>query len=134
MAKNVKMTRNGNVVLPMAVAAGTVAGEVLFVGSSNLRGYTLTPRTAAIDVNSDEAYVHGLAVGEASVELLGINLVVQLTVGGAAVAVGDPVYLVAGTPNTYTQVVTGNTLIGYALTATSAAGQAANVGLLPTVS
>jgi len=132
MAKNVKMTRNGNIVQTFSVPAGTVGGEVLAIGTDGLMVLTMTDAYASIDPTSATTYPQGIdAANEVSAEILGVNVAVELTVGDGAVAVGDAVYLVAGSPDTYSNAdgSGANTLIGWALTATSAAGDVATVGL-----
>lgn len=114
MSKNSIMTRDGNVVLPLAVAAGTVAGEVLTIGDQGLIGYALTDRYVASDYTTETIAVppQGLADGEASVEVPGVSRVVELTVAGG-VDLGDPVFISA--QDTYSATALDNTFVGYAL-------------------
>ena len=132
MATNVKHNGNPNVALALAVASGTVAGEVVKIGD-HLTGFCLTPRATTATI-ADGTAAPGLADGQATVELIGVTKVVELEVVSAAgVAAGDPVYLDATTPNTYTETATNNHLIGYALEAIDdeATGKVALVSSTP---
>jgi len=126
MAKNMRMTRNANVVVPVPVPVDTVAGEVLFIGNDGLMGHALTDRQPAPDFVSEQSYVHGLEEGEASVELSGVALVVALPVTGL-LDIGDAVYVSAA--DTYTGTATGNTKIGWALTESEETDGVIHVGL-----
>lgn len=126
MSKNMDMTRNGNIVVPLTVPAGTVAGEVVFIGTDGLMGYALTAIQPAPDVLSEESYVHGLEEDQASVELVGVNLVVRVAVV-EAVAEGEGIYLSA--QNTYTTTAGTDPLIGWAIADTTSAGDVARVAL-----
>lgn len=128
MSKNTNRTRDAAVALPLAVAAGTVAGEVLAIGDQGMIGYALTDRYVASDYTPETlaAPPQGLADGEASVEIPGVSRVVTLTVAGG-VSLGDPVYLAS--QDTYNGTATDNDFIGYALEDIGA-GNAGLVGLI----
>jgi hypothetical protein len=127
VSKNSIMTRDGNVVLPLAVAAGTVAGEVLTIGDQGLIGYALTDEydESAYTTETIAVPPQGLADGEASVEIPGVSRVVKLTVAGG-VDLGDPVFISA--QDTYSATASDNTFIGWALE-DIAAGEEGLVGL-----
>lgn len=107
--KKVLRTRNANVALALPVAANTPADAVVAIGTDGLQGIALTPRATAATIAAGTA-APGLADGQASVELPGVNTVLQLAVAGTA-AVGKKVYRAAD--GSYTFTATDNVLIGY---------------------
>lgn len=125
MARNLHQTRNAQIAIACAVAAGTVSGDVVLVGSAGLTGFALTDRATTDTINAGTA-PQGLADGQASVELTGISTAVRLTVAGG-VALGAKVYKVTA-DGTYSGTATSNPLIGFALEAI-ADGQTGPVGL-----
>ncbi|GAA5514777.1 hypothetical protein Dcar01_03538 [Deinococcus carri] len=112
ISKNLHKTHKALITAALAVAAGTKSGDVVLVGTKGLKGWALTDAATA-DTVADGTAAPGLAAGQATVELVGISLAVNLPVAGAGV-VGDKVYKVAA-DGTYTGVASGNTFIGYAL-------------------
>lgn len=126
MSKNSIMTRDGNVVLPLA-ASGASAGDVIAIGSAGLTGYCLTDEYVESDYTTETIAVppQGLADGEASVEIIGVSRVVSLTVAGG-VALGAAIY--SDGAGGYDGTSTTEVFIGYALEAISA-GEAGLVGL-----
>ena len=127
MSQNTNRTRDAHVVLPLAVASGTVSGEVVAIGTAGLTGYALTDRYVEADYTAESVEVppQGLDDGQASVEIVGVSRVVKLTVAGG-VALGAKIY--AAGSNVYNATASGNTLIGYALEAI-ADGEEGLVGL-----
>lgn len=103
MAKNIRYSRESDVVLKLAVPNGTKSGEVVAIGSAPLIGVAMTD---ADDSNN------------ASVWLPGISLVLELPVvgkdgnGNSAVAIGDSLYLDGAE---YNKDSTNGEHIGYAL-------------------
>ena len=122
--QNLVTTRNGNIAIPLAVAAGVVAGDIVLVGDQGMIGLALTDRFLTADYTTEVVKTppQGLANGEASVELPGITTSVQLTVAGSP-AVGDPVYRVAS-DGTYSATATDNAFIGWYLGSTYGVGLA----------
>jgi hypothetical protein len=134
ISKNLFATRNALISVAVAVPAGTVAGRVIPIGPDGLFGYTLTPETTQADLdNFSKATPQGLKAGQASVELIGISLAVNLTVALAPV-LGDRIYRVRADGTYTTAADTGGTTpiandaIGYALAA-GAAGSVVPVAL-----
>ncbi len=125
MAKNLKHRggANNNVVLPLT-ATGKKAGDIIKIGT-DLTGYCLTD-AATSDTISDGTAAPGLTAGQASVELIGVAVVVALTVAVGA-AVGAPVYVTSG--GTYTGTKSTNSLIGFAVE-TIGAGAVGKVALV----
>lgn len=126
--KNLNRTRNAQIILAMLVAAGTKSGDVVLIGSDGLRGLAHTDRVTAeaLAPGSIITPPPGLAAGEASVELIGVHVSVNLpvAVGGNA---GDALYKI--NDGTYSPVDSGDdTFIGYALK-NFAAGETVPVGL-----
>lgn len=128
--KNLIMTRNAQVVLPLAVASGVTAGDVVLIGDQGLLGLALTDRFLTADYGTEVIATppQGLANGEASVELLGVSAVVALTVAGTQ-TLGDAVYR-ASADGTYTHTATDNNFIGWDL-GVAPDGAAVLVGLAP---
>lgn len=127
--KNLYMTRNAQIAIACAVAAGTKSGDVVLVGTEGLTAVALTDRATTATINAGTAAA-GLADGQASVELVGINTAVRLPVA-EAVALGERIYRKAS-DGSYTSADAGNVAIGYALEATTTAGDTAPVGLART--
>lgn len=125
MAKNLYKTAKALLHAALAVPAGTKSGDVVPIGTKGLKGWALTDAATAETV-ADGTAAPGLADGQATVELVGISLAVNLPVAGAG-AVGDKVYKVAA-DGTYSGTASGNTFIGYAL-ADWVDGQTIPVGL-----
>ncbi len=130
MSKNLHKTRNANIGVYGAVPAGTVSGDVLPLGSGGLIGWALTDRVtqAELDDFSNNSVIpsQGLKDGEASLELIGVATSVKLEVS-AAVTLWATVYVTPG--GAYTPTAMGNTQVGFALAAATAAGQTIPVGL-----
>ncbi len=114
MAKNLNRTRNAQLIIAAAVAAGTASGDVVLIGASGLKGYAHTDRATTATIASGAA-APGLLDGQASVELIGVSVSVNLTVAGG-VALGDKIYKVTA-DGTYSKTAAGGTFIGYALAA-----------------
>lgn len=112
---NLNRTRNGNVVMPLAVASGVTAGNVVLIGDQGLLGLALTDRflTASYGTEVVATPPQGLANGEASVEIIGVSTVVALTVAGTQ-TLGDAVFR-ASADGTYTHTATDNNFIGWDL-------------------
>jgi hypothetical protein len=92
---------------------------VISIGS--LLAYVLTERATAANLADFSRNVpQGLKDGEASCELVGIALAVNLLVANA-VTLGAPVYRVTA-DGTYSATATGGVIVGYALAAQAAAG------------
>lgn len=114
MSRN--MTHRGDpyVALPLPVAANTPAGAVVAVGDGGLVGYVKTARATTATIAAGTA-APGLADGQASVELIGIGLAVQLEVDSTtSVVLGQPVYKVTADAS-YSDDPAGAIFIGYAL-------------------
>jgi len=127
MATN--MTHRGDpyIALPLAVASGTVAGDVVAIGTGGLTGYVKTDRATTALIAAGTA-APGLADGQASVELIGVGLAVNLTVDSTtSVVLGQPVYKVTADAS-YSDDPAGAIFIGYAL-ATILDGATGLVGL-----
>lgn len=114
MAKNVKTTRKSWICKALAVAAGTVSGQVVQIGSAGLTALALTDRATTATIDAGTA-APGLDDGEATVELIGVATSVNLLVANNT-TVGQKVYIKSD-DGTYTTTASGNTLIGYALEA-----------------
>lgn len=112
MAKNMHQTAKGQLCAALTVPAGTKSGDVVFVGSSTLKGHALTDAATSDTVTAGTA-APGLAAGQATVELVGVSLAVRLTLAGSG-SLGDKVYKVAA-DGTYGGTASGNKFIGYAL-------------------
>lgn len=93
MAKNLNRTRNASISVALPVPAGTASGDVVPVGDQGLFGFALTDRATSATIQSGTA-APGLEDGQATVELPGITLSVNLDVDGAP-AVGDAIYRAA---------------------------------------
>jgi hypothetical protein len=123
--KNLRHTRRSNIVLALAVPAGTVAGDVISIGpAEGLTALALTDEATSTTIDEGKA-APGLEAGEASVELPGIGTAVDLTINAVgAAALGAKIYLTAGGEYTIEAVTStvNNTRIGYALEAIAASG------------
>ena len=111
--------------LPAPVPAGTLSGAPLRIGSLNAIAITDRAKVDVSPVNADGTknatynYGGGNPEGYASVWLKGAH---SFTVSFAIAAVGTPVYILAD-GSALTDVATGNSLFGHALsTKTAAAG------------
>jgi hypothetical protein len=134
LSKNLFMTRNAYIGVAVPVPAGTVQGAVIPIGPDGLFGYTLTPETTQADLdNFSKTTPQGLKAGQASVELIGVSLAVNLVIALATV-LGDRIYRVRADGTYTTAADTGGTTpvpndaIGYALAA-GAAGSVVPVAL-----
>lgn len=128
MAKNVRHTRKACVVLALAVASGTVSGDVVVLGNSKATGLALTDRATTATIAAGTS-APGLADGEASVEVQGVATVVALAVATSATnAVGDKVYK-KQSDGTYTTTSTSADWIGILLEPLNASGATVKVGL-----
>lgn len=113
MAKNTNRTRNANVVMPLTIA-GAKSGDVVPIGDQGLMGYALTDTYTTPNPNSGlDVPPQGLASGQASIEVIGVSRVVELTIAGSP-DVGDPIFRVTA-DGTYTATANGNKFIGYFL-------------------
>lgn len=110
--KNVKhVARDGyGVVLALPVASTVGNGSVVNLGNG-LVGLAITARATTATINAGTA-APALKDGEASVALIGIGLTVEVT-ANVDIAQFDKVYVTSG--GLYTNVASGNTLIGWAL-------------------
>lgn len=113
MSKNLNRTMNALISVPGQVPEGTQSGDVVLLGSDGLIGYALTDRVSQADLDDLSKVVpQGLKAGEASLELVGISLSVNLPVDGP-VAQWAAVY--RAPDGTYTGDAPSGTKIGYAL-------------------
>lgn len=120
MARNLHMTRNGNIAIAAAVASGIESGDIAVLGSAGLFGYALTDRvTTALLADYNKTLPQGLADGEASVELPGISTAVRLTADGTGLSAFVKAYWDA-TNKVVTATASGNTFIGWTLEAIAA--------------
>lgn len=129
MSKNLHKTAQAQISAALAVPVGTKSGDVVFIGTSTLKGHALTDAATAETVAAGTA-APGLAAGQATVELVGVSLSVKLTVAAGG-ALGDKVYKVTA-DNTYSGTASGGKFIGYAL-ADWTAGTVVPVGLAGSV-
>lgn len=129
MSKNLHKTAKAQISAALAVPAGTKSGDVVFIGTSTLKGWALTDAATAETVTAGTS-APGLAAGQATVELVGVTLSVRLTVAAGG-ALGDKVYKVTA-DNTYSGTASGGKFIGYAL-ADWTAGAVVPVGLAGSV-
>ena len=114
MSTNVTHRGDPYIALPLAVADGTVAGDIVAIGTGGLTGYVKTARATTATIAAGTA-APGLADGQATVELIGVGLAVQLEVESTtSVVLGQPVYKVTA-DGTYSDEPTGAIFIGYAL-------------------
>lgn len=114
MATNATHRGDPYIALPLAVPASTPAGAVVAIGTGGLNGYTKTTRATTATIAAGTA-APGLADGQASVELIGIGLAVQLEVDSTtSVVLGEPIYRVTAT-GAYSDTATSAVFIGYAL-------------------
>jgi hypothetical protein len=118
---NLKHTKNGNVLLALAVTAGNAAGNVVPLGSSGLRGILHTSRATTATIAAGTAG-QGLADGEATVELIGINTVIDLAIAGAITQYAPVFATYAAGVATYD--ATGTHFVGWVLETLSGAGTA----------
>ncbi len=97
-----------------------MSGDVVPLGTGGLIGWALTNRVTQADIDDfNKVTPQGLKDGEASFELVGVSTAVKLTVN-AAIAQWAPVYR---TPTgLFSPTDTGNTMVGFALATTTAAG------------
>jgi hypothetical protein len=92
MSKNVKHgNMSAGVTLALAVPADTTAGIIVPIGSDGLLGYTITPRATTALIAAGTA-APGLADGQASVRLIGVDFTIEATIAGEGWALGDAVY------------------------------------------
>lgn len=120
------MTRYSQIVIAVATALGTTAGNIVLIGTEGLSGVALTDRVTQGQIDDiTKNLPQGMANGDTAVELTGIHTAVNLTVAGTAL-IGAKVYRNAS--GTYDLVNTG-TMQGYALAASASAGAIIPVGL-----
>jgi len=119
MAKKIKQNRNAQVTLPLPVASGTVADRIVILGSVGLKGYTHTDRATTALIAAGLA-APGLKDGEATVELIGVSLVAELTLA-TTITQFDKVYRVTA-DGTYSNSPTSAVFVGYALQTLAAPG------------
>lgn len=109
----------GAVTLPLAVAAGTVSGDLVALGTDGLYGHATTDAVTATMVTKG-TNPQGLAAGQASVFLPGIVVTIGVSSTSlTAVANFGKVYLKPD--KTYAATAAGNTFIGYKLDPTTIA-------------
>lgn len=130
MSKNLHKTAKAQISAALTVPVGTKSGDVVFIGTSTLKGWALTDAATAATV-ADGTAAPNLAAGQATVELIGVTLSVKLTVAVGGV-LGDKVYKVTA-DNTYSGTAAGGKFIGYAL-ADWTAGSVVPVGLAASTS
>jgi hypothetical protein len=103
----------GGIVAP--VAAGTLADQIrsFSSGATILLVYTLTARATTATI-ADGTAAKGLADGQATVQLLGVEISVADSIFNAvgAEAFGTPIYWDAGN-NRFTITAAGNTHVGW---------------------
>lgn len=122
MSKNITHTRDSEVILALPVAANTVAGTPVLLGTSGFYGIAETDRYVASAYNGFLAAPQGLKDGQAAVRLVGVGTVATLTVDAAG-AQFAPVYITNAT-GAISLTATAGTKIGYLIDATSGAGLA----------
>lgn len=118
MAETLVVRKDALATLALPVPAGTTKGNAVLLGANGLRGFTQTDQATAANALLGRN-APGLAVGEASVILIGVSLVANLSIN-AALNQYDKVYMTAA--GVYTPTATGNTFVGYALATLAAAG------------
>lgn len=123
--RNMVNTRSAEVIVPLAVPAGTKSGQPVLIGTAGFFGVAETDQFVASAYTGLFAAPQGLKDGQASVLLVDTHLVVTLPVDAAGV-LGAPVYLTAA--NVVTLTATGNTKIGFLLDAPAAATVAPAAG------
>lgn len=137
MAKNLNRTENAGISVPVAVPDGTDPGDVIVLGGAVL-AHVITERVTQAKLDNYNLNTpQGLKDGQASVELIGCHLSVNLPLEAAVAALA----LVYQNPNTLTYtgaasstvgtVTTQHIRIGIALEASAGAGNNTKVGLLP---
>ena len=119
MARNLNRTQSANIRVPMPVPSGTVSGQVVAIGSDGLVGYAITDRVTQAQLDSKtQTLPQGLRDGQASVELIGVGISVNLQL--PAGTAGSRVYVTPG--GAYSGTASGNTPIGYRLATSTASG------------
>lgn len=93
MAKNLNRTRNASISVALPVAANTASGDIVPVGDQGLFGFALTDRATSDTIQAGTA-AQGLQDGQATVELPGITLSVNLEIDGDP-DIGDAIYRAA---------------------------------------
>ena len=113
---NLKRTKNAQIQRTLPVPAGRVAGQVVNLGGSGLRGYLLTAVTAADTAINGVTLMQGGAVGvplaQATVELIGVHTTLKINFAAPQPRF-TKVYVDAN--DVITTVAAGNTQIGYLL-------------------
>ena len=114
MSKNHAISDSTGIQVHAVVPVGTSAGDIVLFG--DLTAVALTDRHNAADYGhrSIEYPAHGLKDGEASLKFPDLVYGTYRT-ATSAMAVGDPVYMTPG--GQFTKTSSGNTMVGYALTA-----------------
>lgn len=113
MATNVVHRGDPLVALPLAVPASTPAGAIVPIGDEGLMGLTLTTRATTALIAEGKA-APGLADGQASVLLLGVNIVANLEVESTtSVTLGQAVYV--DSAGVITDDPTDGPFVGWAL-------------------
>lgn len=116
--KNQAHSRDAEIILPLPVPVGTVAGQIVLIGTAGLYGVTETAQFVASAYTGLLAAPQGLKDGQASVRLTDVHTVMYLAVDAAGV-VGAPVYVTSA--NVVTLTAAGNTKIGFLIDAAAAA-------------
>ena len=120
--KNDLNNRFSEIILALAVPAGTVAGTPVLLGTAGLAGIAETDRFVAGTYTGFIAAPQGLKDGQASVRLIGVISSATLTVDAAG-AQYAPVYITNST-GAVSLTATAGTKIGYLLSASAGAGLA----------
>lgn len=81
----------GGVTLALPVPAAATAGDIIAIGSDGLTALVVTDRATAGTI-ADFTAAPGLAVGEASVRLIGVDFTIERDVTGTGFELGDSVF------------------------------------------
>lgn len=114
--KNLIHRGNPNVAVSLPVPDGTAAGSIVVVGGLKAIAKTAKVTQAMVNAGTNPP---GVPVGEALLELPGISIVTEQTLPEATL--GALIYRIAANGN-LTTTASGNTLVGYALTAVGSGG------------
>ena len=117
--KNNVHDRFAEVDVALTVPTGTVAGNVVAIGTKGLFAVAETDQFVAATYTGFLAAPQGLKDGQATVRLIGVHTVQRYNIDAAGIP-GDPVYITAA--NILTQTQGSNTRVGFLLDTLSAAG------------
>ena len=115
--KNLKRTKNAQIGIAVQVPATAVAGQVVPLGATGLRGLMLTDRATAETLANGKS-APGLHEGEATVELVNVHTTISVPV---AAAIAQFAALYVSDDNIYNEDATG-TPVGATLGATPGPG------------